>query len=104
MDLSANCLIITPRLGVKNGSISLHEPASDTRLSYNYTSFKNNTILFDYETDYPGEIRFNFPVPDDKRAYIDTNFHSENIHYTKNGKYLTFSSESKRSVYKIVYY
>lgn len=105
VDLSANSLIITPRLGVKNGSISLYEPASDTKLSYNYTSFKNNTILFDYETNYPGEIRFNFPIPENKRAYIDTDLHPENTYYdTENGKYLTFSSESNRSVYKIVYY
>lgn len=104
VDLSANSLIITPRLGVKNGSISLYEPASDTRFSYNYTSFKNNTILFDYETDYPGEIKFNFPVPEDKRAYLDTGSQSEDTYYTESGKYLTFSSDSNRSVYKIVYY
>lgn len=105
VDLSARSLVITPGLGTDNGSISLYEPASDTRLSYNYTACQNNTILFDYETNYPGEIRFNFPVPENKRGYIDSEIPLKTTYYeNKKGKYLTFSSESKRSVYKIVYY
>lgn len=67
MDLSANSLVITPRLGSSNGSVSLYEPASGTRLSYNYTVLQNSTVLFDYETTYPGEIKFNFCVPENKR-------------------------------------
>jgi len=105
VDLSDNSLVITPGLGTDNGSISLYEPTSDTRLSYNYTAFQNNTILFDYETNYPGEITFNFLVPENKRAYIDSDILPESTYNkNENGKYLTFSSESNRSVYKIVYY
>ncbi|MDD4248671.1 MAG: trehalase family glycosidase [Methanosarcina sp.] len=105
VELSDNSLVITPGLGKDNGSISLYEPTSDTRFSYNYTAFQNNTILFDYETSYPGEIRFNFLVPGNKRAYIDSDILTESTYNkNENGKYLTFSSESNRSVYKIVYY
>lgn len=105
VNLSANSLVITPGLGENNGSISLYEPISDTRIAYNYTSLENNTILFDYETTYPGEIRFNFAVPENKRAYVDSDTLPESNYYeNENGKYLTFVSESNRSVYKIVYY
>jgi len=105
VNLSANSLVITPGLGDNNGSISLYEPVSDTRIAYNYTSLENNTILFDYETTYPGEIRFNFAVPENKRAYVDSDILPESNYYeNENGKYLTFVSESNRSVYKIVYY
>ena len=105
VDLSANTLVITPGLGTNNGSISLYEPASDIRLSYNYTMPQNNTVLFDYETNYPGEIRFNFLIPENKRVYIDSDILPPSAYYNgKNGKYLTFSSESNRSAYKIVYY
>jgi hypothetical protein len=104
VNLSHNSLVITPRLGANNGSISLYEPTSDTSFSYNYTVYQNNTILFDYETDYPGKIMFNFLVPKNKRAYIDSDIPLKSIYYKdENGKYLTFSSESKRAVYKIVY-
>ncbi|WP_440948691.1 trehalase family glycosidase [Methanosarcina sp. T3] len=104
IDLSARSLVITPGLGTDNGSISLYEPASDTWLSYNYTAYQNNTILFDYETNYPGEIRFNFPVPENKRAYMDADIPLKTTYYeNEKRKYLTFSSESNRSVYKIVY-
>lgn len=64
VNLSNNSLIITPRLGANNGSISLYEPTSNTYLSYNYTAFQNSTILFDYETNYPEKIRFNFLIPE----------------------------------------
>lgn len=107
VDLSDNRLVITPRLEANNGSISLYEPASDTRLSYNYTSFQNNTTLFDYETNYPGQIRFNFLVPENKRAYISSDIPIKSTYYkneNENGRYLTFSSERNRSVYKIIYY
>jgi hypothetical protein len=104
IDLSNKSLVITPRLGTDNGSISLYEPISDTQLSYNYT-FDDNTIIFDYETNYPGELRFNFPVPEDKQAYIDSGIPLQSIYYEdETGKYLTFSSESKKSIYKIIYY
>lgn len=105
VDLSDNSLVITPGLGTDNGSISLYEPTSDTRFSYNYTAFQNNTILFDYETNYPGEITFNFLVPENKRAYIDSDIPLKSAYNkNENGKYLTFSSESNRSVYRVVYY
>lgn len=104
VDLSNNSLVITPRFGVNNGSISLYEPTSNTLLSYNYTAFHNNTILFDYETNYPGKIKFNFSVPENKRAYIDSDIPLRSIYYENEGEYLTFSSENNRSVYKIVYY
>ncbi|WP_269851447.1 hypothetical protein [Methanosarcina horonobensis] len=105
MDLSANSLVITPRLGSSNGSVSLYEPASGTRLSYNYTVLQNSTVLFDYETTYPGEIKFNFCVPENKRAHIYSDAPPESAYYNnENGRFLTFSSESNRSVYKIMYY
>jgi len=105
VDLSNNNLIITPRLGANNGSIYLYEHASNTCISYNYTVFQNSSILFDYETNYPGKIRFNFLIPENKRAYIESDISLKSIyHRNGSGKYLTFSSESKRSIYKIVYY
>ncbi len=72
VDLSNRSLTIIPRLGANNGSVSLYEPTSNTCLSYNYTVFQNSTILFDYETNYPGKIRFNFFIPGNKKAYIDS--------------------------------
>lgn len=105
VDLSDDNLIITPRLGTNNGSISLYEPASDTWLSYNYTAFQNNTILFDYETNYPGEIRFSFLVPENKIAYIDSDILLKSTYYrNENGKYITFSGKGNKSIYKIVYH
>lgn len=105
VDLSNNSLIITPRLGANNGSISLYEPTSNTCLSYNYTVFQDNTILFDYETNYPGNIKFNFLIPENKGAYIDSDVPIMTTYYKDEaGRYLMFSSESNRSVYKIVYH
>lgn len=104
VDLSNSSLVITPRLGVHNGSISLYEPTSDTWISYNYTVFQNNTILFDYTTNYPRKVKFNFLVPENKGAYIDSEIPLKSVYYkSENGKYLTFNNESKKSVYKIVY-
>ncbi|WP_410510126.1 hypothetical protein RSJ42_08420 [Methanosarcina hadiensis] len=105
VDLSADYLMITPRLGTSNGSINLYEPVSDTELSYNYTVIQNDTVLFDCETTYPGEIRFNFPVPENKRVNIYPDTLPGGIYYeNENGRYFTFGSESNRSVYRIVYY
>ena len=105
VDLSNNSLIITPRLGANNGYISLYEPTSNTYLSYNYTVFQDNTILFDYETNYPGKIRFNFLIPENKGAYIDSGVPITSTYYKdETGRYLMFSSESNRSVYKIDFY
>lgn len=105
VDLSADHLVITPKLGTSNGSINLYEPVSDTELSYNYTVIQNDTVLFDYETTYPEEIIFNFPVPENKRVNIYPDTLPGGIYYeNENGRYFTFDSESNRSTYKIVYY
>jgi len=105
VDLSNNSLIITPRLGANNGSISLYEPTSNTCLSYNYTVFQNNTILFDYETNCPGKIRFKFLIPENKGAYIDSDVPIMSTYYKdETGRYLMFSGESNRSVYTVVYH
>jgi hypothetical protein len=64
--LSHDTLEIKPRLGNSSGSICLYEPATDVWVSYNYTSFQNNTIKLTYESNFQNSGKISVLVPDEK--------------------------------------
>jgi len=66
--LSHDDLEIKPRLGGRNGSISLFEPATKAEVSYNYSVVQNKTIFLDYNSNVPKSYNVSVLIPSGKSA------------------------------------
>ena len=96
--LSHDNLEIKPRLDNSSGSICLYEPATDVWVSYNYTSFQNNTINLTYVSNFQNSGKISVLVPDEKavsKILVDNAPVPYSIDKIGNDTYVSFITDFK---------
>jgi uncharacterized membrane protein len=104
--LSHDNLEIKPRLGNRDGSIYLYEPATDVWIAYNYTLSQNNVIILTYESNFPKSGKIGVLVPDEKRVseiLIDNASVPYNIDTIGNDTYVSFITDFKKHECEIIF-
>lgn len=96
IQLSADALTITPRLGGHNGSITLHEPVTGTSISYTHTWIPEQGIILDYDGNYPKQTLFSILLPEKtivKELYVDGTSQKYSIMQKKSETAIVFDLE-----------
>jgi hypothetical protein len=79
VNISREYVELKPRLGYHNGSISLYEPITSLKLSYDYTRFPNNTIILNYHCNNERSYKISILIP---KGRIISSFYVNNVPVT----------------------
>jgi hypothetical protein len=97
INLTNTTLRISPRLGDRNGSISISEPVTGIYISYIYTSIPDNTLIFNYKTNFLHPFTVNILIPEGKHVegvMFDGESHEYSMFYLRNDAYATINVSS----------